>query len=136
MNTIRKFNFISYNDIISLNSFYKEILGNFVYDVEYILLINYSNSRINFEHEECVSFTLKYTDINTSILKLHAYLNESTVEQNVNCENYEGYGDSNIIEDDSIIIEDDPIIIENSNSLYLGITDVIIKYYTINKHIS
>lgn len=118
MSTYNNFHFISSNKIISLNAFYDKILADFAFDVEYTLIINYSNKK-NFEQEECVVFTLNSSDINTSILKLHAYVSESTAQYNVNHESY-----------------DDCIIFEDGYRLSLGITEVVVKYYTVDEYIS
>jgi hypothetical protein len=74
---MKTFYFLSNNERIFLGKFYEEILSNFVYDTEYILIITYV-STINIVNKEYIVFKLRSEDLDFSLKNLHAYLNEST----------------------------------------------------------
>jgi hypothetical protein len=78
---MKTFYFISNNEQIFMARFYEEILSNFAYDTEYILIITYANTN-NLVNKECIVFKLLSKDLDYSIKKLHAYLTEGTNKYN------------------------------------------------------
>jgi len=119
MNTLNNLYFIKNNESIFMGTFYNEILSNFIYDTDYVLMIYYINTN-NYVNKECIVFKLLSSNVNYSIQNLHAYLNESTNDYNMEYMDY----------DDSLIIEKD-----EEDYFYAGVKDVRIEYNIINKKI-
>jgi hypothetical protein len=74
---MKTFYFISNNEQIFMATFYEEILNNFAYDTEYILIITFVNTN-GLVNKECIVFKLLSKDLDSSLNNLHAYLTEST----------------------------------------------------------
>lgn len=117
---MKNFYFLLNNERIFLATFYEEILGNLVYDSEYVLIVTYVNTN-NFVNKECIVFKLLSKDLNSSIKNLHAYLNESTNKYNLEYMDY----------DDSLIFEKD-----EDDYLCAGVKEVKVEYSIIDKRIS